>query len=182
MLSCGMVKGATIVGTISQTYDDNNIVFTPKSTPWANGYSIVTASSQRVASSNLTFSVKLTGGVYLTSFSSGNNVYIYVPPNDTNTYQFTFVATNLLSLAMLNNPRLPSTLFSAGVNVTLITNNVGLLSESITINTYQTNNAYSTNSGGSSSFVLHSNNTPPSPGAGEIGLWPSNNVLYLVFP
>ena len=123
---------ATIVGNLMDIYGggiDRTIKISPKSTPQAviyNGtnYTVMDL-AKTVSSTNSIFAVVLLGGIYNVDFGTVNGVAtpvtkILVPPYDTNTYSFNFVAnlaTNLGTFVWTNSYGI-----AAGTNITFTTN------------------------------------------------------------
>ena len=123
---------ATIVGNLMDIYGggiDRTIKISPKSTPQAVTYNgtnyTVMDLAKTVSSTNSIFAVVLLGGIYNVDFGTVNGVAtpvtkILVPPYDTNTYSFNFVAnlaTNLGTFVWTNSYGI-----AAGTNITFTTN------------------------------------------------------------
>jgi hypothetical protein len=123
---------ATIVGNLMDIYGggiDRTIKISPKSTPQAVTYNgtnyTVMDLAKTVSSTNSVFAVVLLGGIYNVDFGTVNGVAtpvtkILVPPYDTNTYSFNFVAnlaTNLGTFVWTNSYGI-----AAGTNITFTTN------------------------------------------------------------
>jgi hypothetical protein len=123
---------ATIVGNLMDIYGggiDRTIKISPKSTPQAviyNGtnYTVMDL-AKTVSSTNSVFAVVLLGGIYNVDFGTVNGVAtpvtkILVPPYDTNTYAFNYVAnlaTNLGTFVWTNSYGI-----AAGTNIVITTN------------------------------------------------------------
>ena len=123
---------ATIVGNLMDIYGggiDRTIKISPKSTPQAviyNGtnYTVMDL-AKTVSSTNSIFAVVLLGGIYNVDFGTVNGVAtpvtkILVPPYDTNTYSFNYVAnlaTNLGTFVWTNSYG-----SAAGTNIVITTN------------------------------------------------------------
>ena len=123
---------ATIVGNLMDIYGggiDRTIKISPKSTPQAviyNGtnYTVMDL-AKTVSSTNSVFAVVLLGGIYNVDFGTVNGVAtpvtkILVPPYDTNTYSFNYVAnlaTNLGTFVWTNSYGI-----AAGTNIVITTN------------------------------------------------------------
>jgi len=123
---------ATIVGNLMDIYGggiDRTIKISPKSTPQAVVYNgtnyTVMDLAKTVSSTNSVFSVNLLGGIYNVDFGTVNGVAtpvtkILVPPYDTNTYAFNYVAnlaTNLGTFVWTNTYGI-----AAGTNIVIQTN------------------------------------------------------------
>lgn len=123
---------ATIVGNLMDIYGggiDRTIKISPKSTPQAviyNGtnYTVMDL-AKTVSSTNSIFAVVLLGGIYNVDFGTVNGMAtpvtkILVPPYDTNTYSFNYVAnlaTNLGTFVWTNSYGI-----AAGTNIVITTN------------------------------------------------------------
>jgi len=132
ILILSQAGAATIVGNLMDIYGggiDRTIKISPKSTPQAviyNGtnYTVMDL-AKTVSSTNSVFSVVLLGGIYNVDFGTVNGVAtpvtkILVPPYDTNTYSFNFVAnlaTNLGTFVWTNSYGI-----AAGTNIVITTN------------------------------------------------------------
>lgn len=144
---------ATIVGNLMDIYGggiDRTIKISPKSTPQAviyNGtnYTVMDL-AKTVSSTNSIFAVVLLGGIYNVDFGTVNGVAtpvtkILVPPYDTNTYSFNYVAnlaTNLGTFVWTNSYGI-----AAGTNIVITTNGALLV-----INSAGAGTIYATNVSG----------------------------------
>lgn len=221
LLIISQAGAATIVGNLMDIYGagiDRTIKISPKSTPQAviyNGtnYTVMDL-AKTVSSTNSVFAVNLIGGFYNVDFGTVNGiatpvVKILVPPYDTNTYAFNYVAnlaTNLGTFVWTNSYGI-----SAGTNIIITTNGalltinssaVGLtpgqiatLASAVTNGEYSGNAAIFTRNNGrqmtiSPRDILLTITSYPSahayfqldsgnPGAGQLDLASSSGSVYL---
>ena len=122
---CGAASAATVAGRATDSGLNaltGTIRFVPLSTPQALGTNTVWDVPSAVPVTNGTFSVSLVGGLYRTETGPwGRSVRILVPPDDTNVYQFNYVAslaTNLGTFVWTNPPGVVT-------NLTALTNAAG---------------------------------------------------------
>jgi len=110
----------------------------PGWTPLAWGNKTV-LSAERPSSmdTNYHFTARLLGGWYDADFGAwSRKIRIVVPPNDTNTYQFNYLAglaTNLMTFGWTNLLGQISGRVLPGANMVFTTNNAGLANETITV-------------------------------------------------
>ena len=116
--------GATVVGNlrdITGSPYSPNVRFVPtNSTPQMIGTNTVLDVPHSVQPTNGTFYQQLVGGFYMTDFGPPNKpIFILVPPNDTNTYDFNLCAawaSNSFYFVWTNPPPAP---LIAGTNVSM---------------------------------------------------------------
>lgn len=158
--SCGPAQGADVEGNgvdVGLSGLSGRISFVPLSTPMALGTNTVWDVPKTVMVTNGPFRVSLVGGRYRTEAGPwGKSVFILVPPNDTNVYQFNQVAgfaTNLGSFIWTNPFPTISGFVRPGTNVVFGTNNAGGANEQVVVN------ASASGGGGGTNFVSKDGDT-----------------------
>jgi hypothetical protein len=126
-----VIVTGSVQSVTGSLYDDKNITFEPLSTPYAFGGSVVTSGTRKASSTNRVFSVGLNWGGYLTTFSSGDKVVIWIPTNTPSPVAFTAITTNIpipvlptLSFAGITNYFVGTNYYTV-TNIYYVTNNYG---------------------------------------------------------
>lgn len=150
LVSCCPVRGAWVVGQFEDPQErafSSRVTFipVPQYFPQAFGTKTILPVTVSATLTNGAMRVWLVGGPYRVewgSFSAPQR--IIVPPNDTNTFEFNYcasLATNLPSFTWTNTAwQLPaSALIKKGPGVSIVTNNPGRPTESLTVSAVGTN-------------------------------------------
>lgn len=136
VLSASQTFAATVTGTLKDAGLENRtrakLIFHPLSTPYAYGASTITSVDRVTYATNGVFGIVLAQGRYAVNIDSVDQMEITVP-TDSGTVTLNTCAT-LPAVTVNSTNQLPPSLFlRAGANVTFVTNNPGMLSESVTI-------------------------------------------------